>query len=246
MKRTRPINALEEDAYSTIAIVGGGISGVATAYFLLRDTDKSVTLLERDKVAHGATGHNGGQVVAALETPLTELSKNFSYDLVSEGLKAIDSAWDLLYSMIKETGIKVELQEVSAYLALSIDDARFMLRESQLWERLGLPWADILLAEDTAGDVPKEFRSLFRSVSRKELEKTILTHDGRYNCALVGRSGLMNSALFCEELVSKMLEGYPSRFRVYEDTPVQKIELGKEPVLRTPKNGSWVNVTENH
>jgi glycine/D-amino acid oxidase-like deaminating enzyme len=234
MKRTRPIIALEEDARTTIAIVGGGISGVATAYFLLRDTNKSVTLLERDKVAHGATGHNGGQVVAALETPLEELSKNFSYDLILEGLKAINSAWDLLYSMVKETGIEVELKEVSAYLALSIDGARFMLGENQLRDRSGLPWADLFLAEDVAEDIPEEFRLLFRKIPRKKLEELLLTRDGRYGCALVGRSGLMNSAVFCEELVSKMLEKYPSRFRVYEDTPVQKIEMGKEAILRTP------------
>jgi glycine/D-amino acid oxidase-like deaminating enzyme len=236
MKRFRPIIALEEDAHTNIAIVGGGISGVATAYFLLRDTDKSITILERDKVAHGATGHNGGQIVASFETPLTELSKNFSYELVSEGLKGINSAWDLLRSMIKETGIEVELQGVSTYLALSIESARFMLGESQLWKQLGLPWVDILLAEDAVEDMPVEFRSLFRSIPREELEEMLLTRDGRYDCALVGRSGLMNSALFCEELVSKMIERYPSRFRVYEDTSVQKIEIGKEALLRTSKH----------
>lgn len=236
IKRARPIIVLEENAHTNIAIVGGGISGVATAYFLLRDTDKSVTLLERDLVAHGATGHNGGQVVAAFETPLTEISKKSSDNLVLEGLRAIDSAWDLLYSIIEETGIEVELLEVPAYLALSIESARFMLEESQLRERLGLPRADLLLAKDAAEDMPKELRSLFRNVSRKVLEDMLLTRDIRYNCALVGRSGLMNSAIFCEELVSKMIERYPDRFRVYENTPVQKIEIGKEALLRTPKH----------
>ena len=138
LKRTRPVVTLDEDSRTTIAIVGGGISGVATAYFLLHDTNKSVTLLERDRIAHGATGHNGGQVVAAIETPLTELSKNFDYDLISKGLKAINSAWDLLYSMVKEMRIEAEITEVLAYIALSIDGARFMLEENQLHERMGL------------------------------------------------------------------------------------------------------------
>ena len=235
VRRTRPVIALEADSHATIAIVGGGISGVATAYFLLRDTDKSVIVLERDRVAHGATGHNGGQVVAAFETPLTELSGIFGEDLVSEGQKAINSAWDLLYSMIKETGIEVELQEVSTYLAMSsIDGIRFMLREGQLRERLGLPQLDVLVSEDAARDIPEEFRSLSRTVPRDELEEMLLTHDRRYVGALVGKSGLMNSALFCERLVTKMLEKYEGRFRVYEDTPVQKIEIGKEAILRTP------------
>jgi glycine/D-amino acid oxidase-like deaminating enzyme len=234
LKRTRPIIVLEEDAYASIAIVGGGIAGMATAYFLLRDTDKSVTLLERDKVAHGATGYNGGQVVAAFETPFSELSKNFSYELISEGLNAINNAWDLLHSMIKETSIDVEVQDVLSYLGLSIDGARFMLDNDQLRKRSGLPRVDILLAEDAAADVPEEFRSLFRRVPRKKLEEMLLTRDRSYDCALVGRSGLMNTALFCEKLVSKMLEEYSSRFKVYENTPVQKIEIGKEALLETP------------
>ena len=236
VRSTRPIISLNENARTTIAIIGGGISGVATAYFLLRDTNKSVALLERDMIAHGATGHNGGQVVAAFETPLSELSKRFSHNLISEGIKAINSAWGLLYSMIKEMGNEVELQEVSTYLALSIGDARYMLEESRLRERLSLTRSDILLAEDAVGDVPEEFRSQFRIVPRKELEEMVLTRDKRYNCALVGKSGLMNSALFCEKLVSKMLEKYHSRFTVYENTPVQKIKIGKEVLIRTPKH----------
>jgi len=236
LKRTRPIIVLEEDAYAPIAIVGGGIAGVATAYFLLRDTDKSVTLLERDKVAHGATGYNGGQVVAAFETPFSELSKNFSYELISEGLNAINNSWDLFHSMIEETGIDVEVQDVPSYLGLSIDGVQFMLDDSQLRKRLGLPRVDILLAEDAVADVPEEFRSLFRRVPRKKLEEMLLTRDRSYDCALVGRSGHMNTALFCEKLVSKMLEEYSSRFKVYENTPVHRIEIGKEALLKTPNH----------
>jgi glycine/D-amino acid oxidase-like deaminating enzyme len=40
----------------------------------------------------------------------------------------------------------------------------------------------------------------------------------------------MNSALFCEELVSWMIDRYPGRFRVYEDTPVQRVIVGKSSI----------------
>jgi glycine/D-amino acid oxidase-like deaminating enzyme len=236
IRRNRPIVSLEDDTSTNIAIVGGGISGVATAYFLLRDTDKSVTLLERERIACGATGHNGGQVVAAFETPISELSKKFSYTLISEGLKAINNAWDLLYSMIEETAIEVELQEVPSNLALSIDNVLSMLEESQLREELGLPGVDIFLAEDVTGDMPEKFRSQFKRVPREDLAEMLLTRDRSFNCALVGKSGLMNSALVCEDLVLKMLKMYPGRFRVYEDTPVRKIILCKDVLLLTPKN----------
>ncbi len=237
VRRTRPAIALSGNASADVAIVGGGISGVATAYFLLRNTERVVMLIEKNRVAHGATGHNGGQAVAAFERGVLELCENFGEDLAAEGLKAINSAWDLLYSIIEETGIDAGLQEVTAHLALSyVDDVLFMLKEQQLSDRLGLPKRDLFLAEDAAGNIPDEYQSLFRMVSRKELSEMLLTRDSSYIFALAAKVGLINSALFCEELVSWMLDRYPARFRVYEDTLVKKIIVDNGVTLRTDKN----------
>ena len=45
LNRTRPVVPLGEDLKTEVVIVGGGIAGVITAYFTLRDTDKNVVLL---------------------------------------------------------------------------------------------------------------------------------------------------------------------------------------------------------
>ena len=122
-------------------------------------------LIEKGRVAHGATGHNGGQAVAAFERSLIELCERFGEDLAREGLLAIHGAWELLYSIIEETGINVRLQEVTAHLALSsFDDVLLMLKEKHLSDRLGLPKEDFLLAEDVAGAIPEEYQSLFKKV----------------------------------------------------------------------------------
>lgn len=73
VKSARPVITLSEDADSDVAVVGGGISGVASSYFLLRDTNLSVILTGKSRVAHGATGHNSGQAVAAFEHTMQEL-----------------------------------------------------------------------------------------------------------------------------------------------------------------------------
>ncbi len=227
VKRNRLAISLSEDIDSDVAIVGAGISGVATSYFLLRDTSQRVVLVEKGRVAHGATGHNGGQAVAAFERTTIELCEKFGEDKVSEGLLAINSAWRLLRTIISETGINVSLQEVTAYLGLSsLEDVLIMLKERQLSDRLGLPGQDILLAEDVAGDIPEEYQFLVEQRQRKELDELLLTRDSGYICTQKVRTALMNSALFCEELVSWMLDRYPGRFKVYEDTPVQKIKAG--------------------
>ncbi len=133
LKRTRPANPLQEDCNCDVAVVGAGISGVATSYFLLRDTGLDVMLLEKDRIAQGATGHNGGQAVAGFEQSLKKLCQIFGEELVSDGLKAIEGAWDLLYSIVSETGIDIDIQEVSASMAFSsIDDVLEILQERRM------------------------------------------------------------------------------------------------------------------
>ena len=117
----------------------------------------NVDLIEKGRVAHGATGHNGGQAVAAFESTLMKLCEKFWDDMVSEVLLAINGAWRLLYSIIAETGIDVILQEVTAHLALSsTEDVLIMFKERQLSDRLGLLSQDIFLAEEVAGSIPEE------------------------------------------------------------------------------------------
>ena len=42
LKITRPIDTLYQDTKTDVTIVGGGIAGVMTAYFTLKNTDKQV------------------------------------------------------------------------------------------------------------------------------------------------------------------------------------------------------------
>lgn len=65
-----------------VAVVGGGIMGTATAYFLANDSDRDVTLIERDNIAAGSTGdssailrhHYGGD---AIYTEMAKWSHEF-------------------------------------------------------------------------------------------------------------------------------------------------------------------------
>ena len=72
-----PPRPLDADAATDVAIVGAGIAGVATAFFTLRATDDRVMLIERDRVARGATGRNAGQLTTYFERPLFEIADEF-------------------------------------------------------------------------------------------------------------------------------------------------------------------------
>ena len=59
---------LETDATAQYAIVGGGYTGLWTAYFLkLIQPDADIVLVEAQRIGHGASGRNGGWLMGALE-----------------------------------------------------------------------------------------------------------------------------------------------------------------------------------
>ena len=59
---------LETDATAQYAIVGGGYTGLWTAYFLkLIQPDADSVLVEAQRIGHGASGRNGGWLMGALE-----------------------------------------------------------------------------------------------------------------------------------------------------------------------------------
>ena len=60
-----------EAADADVAIVGGGFSGLWTAYYLTRaDPSLRVTLIEREHCGFGASGRNGGWAIGELAGPL--------------------------------------------------------------------------------------------------------------------------------------------------------------------------------
>ena len=100
---------LTEDFATDVAIVGAGIAGLATAFFVLRDTPSKVVLLERGRAGHGATGRNAGQLVTYFERPLCVLVDAFGFDKATRGQAEVEAAWGLLDAIIDESGMTVTI-----------------------------------------------------------------------------------------------------------------------------------------
>lgn len=66
---------LDGDSSVDVAVVGGGLTGLWTAYYLLRsDPSLRVAVLEREHVGFGASGRNGGWCSAVLPMSLESLA----------------------------------------------------------------------------------------------------------------------------------------------------------------------------
>jgi glycine/D-amino acid oxidase-like deaminating enzyme len=225
---------LLSDIHTDVAIVGGGIAGVATAFFTLKHTGKKVVLLEKGKLAHGATGHNGGQIVSYFERPLHELVEEFGFEQTISGQREIDYAWGLIDEMYTEAGLDIPFSRFTGYAGMtSFSSVMTHLKDNEIRRRGNLTEEEFLIADDVPfiESIPLEYRSFYRIVPRKIILDKLETDNGAFLGCLSAQKGCMNSALFCQEVIRHLLKKYPQRFSLFEHTHIGKVILRHDHAL---------------
>ncbi|SFK40137.1 Glycine/D-amino acid oxidase [Halobacillus dabanensis] len=131
--------ALKEDTATEIAIVGGGITGVTTAY-LLAKAGKKVTLIESDVLLNGTTGHTTAKVTAQHGLIYHELIKHFGEEEASLYYQAQMSALDSIEEWINKYQIDCDWVKEDAYLfSTSQKGAHKLEKEYEAYQALGIP-----------------------------------------------------------------------------------------------------------
>ncbi len=219
---------LTENYQTDIAIIGGGIAGVATAFFALKNSTKKITLIEGYKIAHGATGHNAGQIVSYFEHPFADIVKEHGLTLAARAQEAIYYAWDLLDEIYQSARLKTPISRFTGY-AGCVNRTQLLLHLKNLHfqRQAGLRIEEVLIAENKpiAEEIPAEFAGLYGLVPQEYILNVLQTSNPRYIGALASRKGCLNSALFCEEVIDFLLSTYPGRFTVFEQSPITNIVL---------------------
>lgn len=229
--RTRTIHTITSDHISDVAIVGAGIAGVATAYFILKHTPLEVILIDGGKVAHGATGHNAGQLVTYFERSFTEIVNEFGITQAAAGVRAIESAWGLLDEIVREYRMTTPLYRFTGYAGIASEARVLQYLHDNAWrKKAGLPLEHMTIASDApiASRIPKHFQGIYSLASQSEILSHLQTADPQYVAMLTNKRGVMNSARFTEELVGCLLATYPERLTLSEETPVQTVVLSKQ------------------
>jgi glycine/D-amino acid oxidase-like deaminating enzyme/nitrite reductase/ring-hydroxylating ferredoxin subunit len=110
---------LDRDVAVDVAIVGGGIAGISTAY-LLKSAGVSVALLERAGCASIDTGHTTAHLTMVTDLFLTDLVKNFGRDTATAVWDAGRTAIDRIEAHISAEGIDCDFRRVPGFLHLAL------------------------------------------------------------------------------------------------------------------------------
>ena len=235
LSRIRPADTITSNSTTEVAIVGGGIAGVTSAYFLLTRTDKKVLIIEAGKIAHGATGHNAGQITSYFEMPFTEMVEKFGVERAAYAQKVInEDARVLLEEIVSHAGIQTPFSQFVGYDGWTQESQIVTeLQNLALEAEAGLTVRPIMIAREWIAEhpIPHNYSHLYQIVSHADILSALQTSDKKYIAVTPFLSGCMNSALFSEELVGYLLRTYPERFSLYEHAPVHGVHLHKDQVV---------------
>lgn len=234
LNKERPQKTLEKDIATDVVIVGAGIAGVASAFFTLKYTQKKVVLLDRFRLAHGATGHNAGQVVSYFERGFASIVKEFGSTLAAAGQTAIDNAWELLDEMYTDAKLDIPFSRFLGYGGLtSYEQVAWYLENDFKKRAAGISSSLMQIAKESgiAERLPREYDGLYEVVPYEKIFELLETRQKDYIAVLLSQKGCINSALFCQEVVQYLLTTYADRFTLYEHSPVHKIILRDKQAL---------------
>lgn len=227
LKRTRPVHRLHEYQRSDVIIIGAGISGAVTAYHVLRDTPYSVMLIDAHRVGHGASGKNAGYMLADIERPLKELVDEVGEDELKNGIKALDTSWDILDEMRGDLNLMTPLFPGQGHYGYVKWEAFLMDLENFYWKReAGISFRLFKVRQDSAWikDIPTRYEGLWEQASPDEV-MALLEHDGEeFQAVGFRRMACGNSALLSEEIVQALMTSFGQRFSIFEDTHVTEVQ----------------------
>ena len=213
-----------------MVVVGAGIAGVATAFSILRTTSVRVLLIERDRVGRGASGHNAGQLTTYFERPLVEIADQFGAQPAVEGQRGIESAHDLLDTMVAEAGATVRVERFTGRMGMfNLHHVQTHLSGNLIRSQAGLLALPCHISEEAEflAEIPDQLDGLYTVVPQARIRELLEIDDDRYRAVLSNQAGCANSGLLCQQVLGHLERDYAARFQFVDRTAVGRIVVGE-------------------
>jgi glycine/D-amino acid oxidase-like deaminating enzyme len=128
---------LTKSIKADVAIIGGGIAGLLSAYLISKE-GKKVILLEKDKLVYGATIATTAFLTHSLDSDYIDLIKIYGNTSAKIIIDSHKKAIDLIEQIIQDEKIACEFMRCSNYIyATSTKDAQGFDSELEAMKQLG-------------------------------------------------------------------------------------------------------------
>ncbi len=153
-----PADVLDGDAEADVAIVGGGYTGLWTAYYLAKARpDLDIRVLERRFAGFGASGRNGGWLTATVTGGLDGYARDFPRADVARFQLAMNDAVDEVIRVAETEGIDASIVKGGTLLVArnpaQETRARELAETAARWPEVG---GRLLGAEETRSRIAVE------------------------------------------------------------------------------------------
>jgi glycine/D-amino acid oxidase-like deaminating enzyme len=204
---------LKGDIKVDIAIVGGGFTGLSTAYFLKKESPSlKVALLESEVIGFGASGRNAGFSMTLFGFTFSLTARVFGKDKAVEAHHYMEKAVDLVQQIVQEEKIDCEYEHPGFLrVATSRRYEKRIRHEVEMVQALGIKGIEWMDKERLS----EEVRSPLYLGAWWER-----------------RCGLLNPARMAWGMKDVILR---KGVEIYERTPVIEIKRNGKIVLKTPE-----------
>jgi glycine/D-amino acid oxidase-like deaminating enzyme/nitrite reductase/ring-hydroxylating ferredoxin subunit len=136
---------------TSVAVLGGGIAGLTTAYLLARE-GRSVTLIEARRIAAGVSGYTTAKVSVQHNLVYADLTKRHGAEKARAYAESQSTALRWIRDTVTAEGIECELEERPSLVytetdrdvdqvSAEVDAARAAGLDMRLVETASLPWS---------------------------------------------------------------------------------------------------------
>lgn len=165
--------ALPGDIRVDVAIIGGGIVGITSAFFL-KEAGVSVAVIEADRILKGTTGNTTAKITSQHNLIYDRLISEFGRGKAKQYAESNQEAIDRIEYIIRSWDIDCDFSRKPAYVYAGLEDsAQKIIDEVHAARSLGLP-------ASFESDLPLPFKT-FGSV---RFNRQAQFHPRKYLCAL--------------------------------------------------------------
>jgi glycine/D-amino acid oxidase-like deaminating enzyme len=249
LDRLRP--ALGGDLDVDVAIVGGGFTGLWTAYYLARhDPSLRVAVLEKTFAGFGASGRNGGWASGLLPVEWEQVAEASSRDEALRFQRAANDTVDIVGEVLADEGIDGHFAK-GGYLrlatsALQRERLEEALRHARSWDQTeaDLRWLD--RHEATARiDADGVFAALYtphcaaiqpartvRGLAEAVERRGVSIYEGTEVTAIEPHRAVTEHGVVRAGVVVRALEGYTASLPQYRRAllPIYSLMIATEPL----------------